>query len=343
MVSRQEAREHKPRSLWSFLLCAVAAWVEALPHPTSWASTALDLRLLAMEVDAGEKPPPTLYADRKDETIDSRPPPDLMSAPEAQRAQQALEMLGLADGQPGSLFRRHTQGVEEQLAMEVLRLRKVYTLYASSVLAAILVVQRTLIAARDGLTPRITELEQRLTDATLKIRELEDGTRAAAYDAVVDASEELLLLLGARDGGIEDGTPIDAAAHTLRNALDHGVYASDAQHSVRVQDGTPEGRELRVTFEREVTRKPECRWLAAVESMPGVMAYGATRADAARAVAELAQKVVHDQLGIADARDGVFVDSSMEASVARAKGPPTGDAAVTAYMLRKPHHDAAMR
>jgi predicted RNase H-like HicB family nuclease len=49
---------------------------------------------------------------------------------------------------------------------------------------------------------------------------------------------------------------------------------------------------LRISLARET----DGRWLASVDSLPGVMAYGATRAEAIRAASALALHVVADKL-----------------------------------------------
>ena len=49
---------------------------------------------------------------------------------------------------------------------------------------------------------------------------------------------------------------------------------------------------LRISIEREA----DGRWLGCVETLPGVLAYGKSRAEAARATAVLALHVVADRL-----------------------------------------------
>lgn len=51
------------------------------------------------------------------------------------------------------------------------------------------------------------------------------------------------------------------------------------------------GEDLTVTLDREI----DGRWIADIESMPGVMVYGETREDAIRAVRESAKRVLDDQ------------------------------------------------
>jgi predicted RNase H-like HicB family nuclease len=56
----------------------------------------------------------------------------------------------------------------------------------------------------------------------------------------------------------------------------------------------PEGnsQSFRISFEREA----DGRWIAEVPDLPGVMAYGDTRADAERAVTALALRVIADDV-----------------------------------------------
>ncbi len=57
-------------------------------------------------------------------------------------------------------------------------------------------------------------------------------------------------------------------------------------------------RELPMTyhFEIELDREKDGRWIADIPSLPGVMAYGATRAEAVQKVRSLALRVLADRL-----------------------------------------------
>lgn len=72
-------------------------------------------------------------------------------------------------------------------------------------------------------------------------------------------------------------------------------------HKGKVQDGTPEGLEFAISFDEEVTKDAygevsSRRWLASVPTMLGVVAYGATKDEAARELVERVQAFVHDRL-----------------------------------------------
>ncbi len=52
--------------------------------------------------------------------------------------------------------------------------------------------------------------------------------------------------------------------------------------------------EFEISFERE----EDGRWIAEIESLPGVLAYGATRAEAQSKVEALALRVVADRIEV---------------------------------------------
>lgn len=54
----------------------------------------------------------------------------------------------------------------------------------------------------------------------------------------------------------------------------------------------PVPRKLMIEFEQET----DGRWIAEIPALPGVMAYGSTRSEAAQAVKALALRVLADQL-----------------------------------------------
>ena len=56
----------------------------------------------------------------------------------------------------------------------------------------------------------------------------------------------------------------------------------------------PHNRSMSIAIELE--REEDGRWLAAVPALPGVMAYGADREEALRAVQALALRVIADRL-----------------------------------------------
>jgi predicted RNase H-like HicB family nuclease len=51
-----------------------------------------------------------------------------------------------------------------------------------------------------------------------------------------------------------------------------------------------------MNFDIEFERETDGRWIAEIESLPGVMAYGSTREEAAAKVEALALRVVADQI-----------------------------------------------
>jgi predicted RNase H-like HicB family nuclease len=63
---------------------------------------------------------------------------------------------------------------------------------------------------------------------------------------------------------------------------------SDKANSATVEDAM----KLRVEFDRET----DGRWIAEVPELPGVLAYGKTRADALAAVEALALRVIADRI-----------------------------------------------
>jgi predicted RNase H-like HicB family nuclease len=51
-----------------------------------------------------------------------------------------------------------------------------------------------------------------------------------------------------------------------------------------------------LTFRIETEEETDGRWIAEIPGLPGVMAYGATKADAIAAVEALALRVIADQI-----------------------------------------------
>jgi predicted RNase H-like HicB family nuclease len=56
-----------------------------------------------------------------------------------------------------------------------------------------------------------------------------------------------------------------------------------------------------MTFEIEIDREDDGRWMAEVQALPGVMAYGATRDEAVARVQALALRVLAERLEHAEA------------------------------------------
>jgi predicted RNase H-like HicB family nuclease len=53
---------------------------------------------------------------------------------------------------------------------------------------------------------------------------------------------------------------------------------------------------MSMTFEIEIDREDDGRWMAEVQALPGVMAYGATRDEAVARVQALALRVLAERL-----------------------------------------------
>jgi predicted RNase H-like HicB family nuclease len=58
---------------------------------------------------------------------------------------------------------------------------------------------------------------------------------------------------------------------------------------------------MSMTFEIEIDREDDGRWMAEVQALPGVMAYGATRDEAVARVQALALRVLAERLEHAEA------------------------------------------
>lgn len=61
------------------------------------------------------------------------------------------------------------------------------------------------------------------------------------------------------------------------------------------------GENMSHNFSIELEREDDGRWIAEIPSLPGVMAYGSSEADAIRAVHALALRVLADQIVQTDA------------------------------------------
>ncbi len=63
---------------------------------------------------------------------------------------------------------------------------------------------------------------------------------------------------------------------------------------------------MSMTFEIELDREDDGRWMGEVQALPGVMAYGATRDEAVARVQALALRVLAERLEHAEAPAGLL-------------------------------------
>ena len=70
------------------------------------------------------------------------------------------------------------------------------------------------------------------------------------------------------------------------------VVSASSRWKQRNQGGVSVPHKMRIEFEQEA----DGRWIAEIPVLPGVMAYGSTRSEAAQAVKALALRVLADQI-----------------------------------------------